>query len=55
MSTETIKIVRSSIAGVTDGGELSWGCWESNEAPLEEQPVFLTNEPSLQSIELFFN
>ena len=24
-------------------------CWELNPGPLEEQPVFLTSEPSLQS------
>jgi len=30
---------------------LSWepyGCWELNSGPLEEQPVLLTTEPSLQ-------
>ena len=28
-----------SRAGVTDGYELSCGCWEWNLGPLEEQPV----------------
>lgn len=40
--------VRSPGTGVTDSHEPSWGCWESNPDPLEEQPVFLTTEPSLQ-------
>jgi len=35
-------------AGVTDGYELPCGCWELNLGPLEEQPVLLTAEPSLQ-------
>ena len=29
--------------------ELPCGCWELNLGPLEEQPVLLTTEPSLQS------
>ena len=37
--------VRSPGTGVTDKGELPCGCRELN---LEEQPVFLTAEPSLQ-------
>ena len=41
--------VRSSGIGVTDGDELPCGCWESNLDPLEEQPVLLTIEPSLQT------
>lgn len=28
--------------------ELLCGCWELNLSPLEEQPVFLTVEPSLE-------
>ena len=38
----------SSGMGVTDSCELPYGCWELNPGPLEEQPVLLTNEPSLQ-------
>jgi hypothetical protein len=33
---------------ITDGCELPYGCWELNSGPLEEQPVLLTAEPSLQ-------
>jgi hypothetical protein len=33
---------------ITDGCEPPCGCWELNSGPLEEQPVFLTSEPSLQ-------
>ena len=33
--------------GVTDSCELSYGCWELNLGPLEEQLVLLTAEPSL--------
>ena len=32
----------------TDGCEPPYGCWELNSGPLEEQPVLLTSEPSLQ-------
>jgi hypothetical protein len=33
---------------ITDGCEPPCGCWELNSGPLEEQPVSLTTEPSLQ-------
>ena len=33
---------------VTEGCELTYGCWEWNSGPLEEQPVLLTAESSLQ-------
>jgi hypothetical protein len=33
---------------ITDGCEPPCGCWEVNSGPLEEQPVLLTTEPSLQ-------
>ncbi|XP_040599705.1 F-box/WD repeat-containing protein 4 isoform X6 [Mesocricetus auratus] len=33
---------------ITDGCEPPYGCWELNSGPLEEQPVLLTSEPSLQ-------
>jgi hypothetical protein len=33
---------------MTDGCEPLCGCWEWNSGPLEEQPVLLTTEPSLQ-------
>jgi hypothetical protein len=41
------KSVESSGTGVTDSCEPPCGCWELNPEPLEEQPVFLTTEPSL--------
>lgn len=34
--------------GVTDGCTPSCGCCDSNLLPLEEQPVLITTEPSLQ-------
>ena len=39
--------------GVTDGCELLCGCWETNPGPLQEQPLFLTAEPSLQASNVF--
>jgi len=33
--------------GGTDAYEASCRCWESNPDPLEEQPVLLSSEPSL--------
>lgn len=33
--------------GVIGSCELLRGCWELNAGPLQEQPVFLTAEPSL--------
>ena len=34
--------------------KLPCGCWELNPGPLEEQPVLLTTEPSLQPLSLVF-
>ena len=34
--------------GVTDGCEPLCGCWETKPGPLEEQPVHLPTESSLQ-------
>ena len=39
---------------VTDGCELSHGCWKLNPGPLQEKPVLLTTEPSLQPVILRF-
>ena len=42
---------------ITGGCEPPCGCWELNSGPLEEQPVLLTSEPSLQpwsTLVLFF-
>jgi hypothetical protein len=33
---------------IMDGWEPPCGCWDLNSAPLEEQSVLLTTEPSLQ-------
>jgi hypothetical protein len=38
---------------VTGGCELPCGCWELNPCLLEEQPVFLTPEPSFQPLLIF--
>ena len=46
--------IRSPGTGVTDSRELPCGCWELNLDPLEEQPVLLTTEPSLQSQSFVF-
>ena len=41
--------IKSERARDTDSGEPSYGpCWEPSRAPLREQPVLLTSEPSLQ-------
>jgi len=37
-----------------DSCEPPCGCWELNPGPLEEQPVFLTTEPSLQPSSISF-
>jgi hypothetical protein len=39
---------------MTDGCEPPCGCWKLNLAPLQEQPVFLTADPSLQLITVWF-
>jgi hypothetical protein len=40
---------------ITDGCEPPCDCWDLNSGPLEEQPVLLTTEPSLQStVTVFF-
>lgn len=36
------------------GLELPSVCWELNPGPVEEQPVLLTTEPSLQPCLIFF-
>jgi len=40
---------------ITDGCEPSYGCWDLNSGPLEEQSVLLTTEPFLQPSLLFLN
>lgn len=41
---------RTSVSGtgITEKYEPPCGCWELNPEPLQEQPVFLNAEPSLQ-------
>ena len=39
--------------GITDRCELPCGCWELNLGHLEEQPMILTTEASLQFPGLF--
>ena len=38
---------------ITGGCEPPCGCWDLNSGPLEEQPVLLTADPSLQPINRF--
>lgn len=45
---ESQKRASDPLGPVTDSCELPHGCWESNPDPLQEQPVLLTTEPSLQ-------
>jgi hypothetical protein len=33
--------------------QLPRGCWELNSGPLEEQPLFLSTEPSLQPLKCY--
>lgn len=37
---------------ITDGCELTHGCWKLNSSPLEDQPGILTVKPSLQPLSL---
>ena len=46
--------VRSPGTRITDSCELPCGCWDLNIGPLEEQPMFLITEPSLQPCDVFF-
>jgi hypothetical protein len=45
--------VGSPTTGVADSCEPPYECWESIPGPLQEQPVLLTTEPSLQPSVLF--
>jgi hypothetical protein len=40
--------VRSPKAGVTNGCDLPYGCWQSNLSPLGEQSIILHTEASLE-------
>jgi hypothetical protein len=43
------KSIKSPELELTDGCELSCGCWEANLSPLEKQPALSVAEPSFQS------
>ena len=45
---ENSRNIRFPETGVTDRCEMPCGYWALNASPLEEQPVLLTAEPSLQ-------
>lgn len=50
------KSIKSQEMELTDGCELSRGCWDSNLGPLEKQPALFIAEPSFQSPNLnYFN
>jgi hypothetical protein len=40
--------IRSSGTVVTEGCDLPHGCWKQNHSPLQEKPVLLMAELSLQ-------
>jgi hypothetical protein len=44
--------MRSPATGGSDKHKLPHGCWELNQGPLEEQPVLVISEPSLQPRDL---
>ena len=46
--------VRSGGTGVTIDRKPPCKCWELNPGPLEEQPLFLTTEPFLQTLWHYF-
>lgn len=48
MTVEIRKYMGSSGIGVSDPCDLPCGCWELDLGHLEEQPVRLAVEPSLQ-------
>ena len=43
------RVLGSPGTVITDGCQPPCGCWDLNSGPLEDQPVLLTTEPSLQS------
>lgn len=44
------EVVRCLGIGATDSWEVSCGCWESNQSPLEKQPVVLTTVSTLHPL-----
>jgi hypothetical protein len=50
VNTLTLQIHQKRASDpISDGCEPPCGCWNLNSEPLEEQSVFLTTEPSLQT------
>jgi hypothetical protein len=49
-----VKVSGPPWAGVTDNCDPTCGCWELNQGLLEEQPMLLTTEPTLQPNLFFF-
>lgn len=45
------EVIGSPETGVMDGFKLSCECWEPNSAPLQEQQLLTTTEPSPQALE----
>ena len=48
------EVTRSHYIHITNGFETPYGYWELNSGPLEEKPVLLTSESSLQSPQKYF-
>lgn len=48
LCTLVFKVVRFPGNRIANSCEVPCGCWVLNPGPLEEQPVVLTTEPSLQ-------
>jgi hypothetical protein len=46
---------KRTLDSITDSFEPPRGCWDLNSGPLEEQPVLLTAEPSVQLISKQFH
>jgi hypothetical protein len=46
-SEEDVRFSGITLSAVTDGCEPTWGFWEQNPFPLEEQTVFSATAPSL--------
>ena len=48
LSVQTLSCQKRASDPSIDSCELPCGCWELNSRPLEDKPVLLTTEPSLQ-------
>jgi hypothetical protein len=47
-SAGVTALQRRSLRSIIEGYQTPCGCWELNSGPLDEQPLLLTTEPSLQ-------